>query len=181
MAKEMMNLFAVPVCKSSIERGFTDTELQFFENELKDTLPTVGNYASRNKRVLESPEMAGLKTIIQNNLDDYFKAVYNSTNKVRLKITQSWLAASRKGDSHHTHSHPNSVVSGVCYIKMASQDGITIKYTGEQLNQSDLDVWETIVNLARDQPLGACDSKGARVNLLLELRRAVLEVVRLLL
>lgn len=37
---------------------------------------------------------------------------------------------------------------------LASQDGIVVKYTGEQLNQSDLDVWETIVHLARDQPLG---------------------------
>ena len=37
---------------------------------------------------------------------------------------------------------------------LASQDGIVIKYTGEQLNQSDLDVWETIVHLAREQPLG---------------------------
>jgi hypothetical protein len=43
------------------------------------------------------------------------------------------------------------------YLKeqvLASQDGITIKFTGEQLNQADLDVWETIVHLARDQPLG---------------------------
>lgn len=37
---------------------------------------------------------------------------------------------------------------------LASQDGITVKYTGEQLNQADLDVWETIVHLAREQPLG---------------------------
>lgn len=37
---------------------------------------------------------------------------------------------------------------------LASQDGITIRYTGEQLNQTDLDVWETIVHLAREQPLG---------------------------
>jgi hypothetical protein len=37
---------------------------------------------------------------------------------------------------------------------LASQDGIVIKYTGEQLNQADLDVWETIVHLAREQPLG---------------------------
>ena len=36
---------------------------------------------------------------------------------------------------------------------LASQDGIVIKYTGEQLNQADLDVWETIVHLAREQPL----------------------------
>jgi hypothetical protein len=44
------------------------------------------------------------------------------------------------------------------YIKetvLASQDGITVKFTGgEQLNQSDLDVCEAIVHLAREQPLG---------------------------
>lgn len=43
------------------------------------------------------------------------------------------------------------------YIKeavLASQDGITVKFTGEQLNQTDLDVWETIVHMAREQPLG---------------------------
>jgi hypothetical protein len=38
-----------------------------------------------------------------------------------------------------------------------SQKGITIKFTGEQLNQSDLDVWEALINLAREHPLGnAC-------------------------
>ena len=37
---------------------------------------------------------------------------------------------------------------------LASQDGIKVKFTGEQLNQADLDVWETIVHLAREQPLG---------------------------
>lgn len=37
---------------------------------------------------------------------------------------------------------------------LASQDGITVKFTGEQLNQADLDVWETIVHLAREHPLG---------------------------
>lgn len=41
---------------------------------------------------------------------------------------------------------------------LASQDGITIKFTGEQLTQADLDVWETIVHLAREQPLGSVAS-----------------------
>jgi hypothetical protein len=43
------------------------------------------------------------------------------------------------------------------YMKEAvlfSQQGITIKYTGEQLNQEDLDVWEAISHLARQHPLG---------------------------
>lgn len=35
-----------------------------------------------------------------------------------------------------------------------SQQGITIKYTGEQLNQEDLTLWETLVHLAKEHPLG---------------------------
>jgi hypothetical protein len=37
---------------------------------------------------------------------------------------------------------------------LASQAGITVKFTGEQLNQEDLTVWETLVHLARQHPLG---------------------------
>jgi TrfA protein len=37
---------------------------------------------------------------------------------------------------------------------LASQQGITVKFTGEQLNQEDLTIWETLVHLARKHPLG---------------------------
>lgn len=37
---------------------------------------------------------------------------------------------------------------------LATVSGIEIRFTGWQLNQSDLDVWETIVHLARRQPYG---------------------------
>jgi hypothetical protein len=39
-------------------------------------------------------------------------------------------------------------------VTLASQDGITVKYTGQQLNQEDLTLWETLVHLAKDHPLG---------------------------
>jgi len=35
-----------------------------------------------------------------------------------------------------------------------SQKGITIKFRGQQLNQEDLTLWETLVHLARQHPLG---------------------------
>ena len=35
-----------------------------------------------------------------------------------------------------------------------SQAGITIKYTGQQLNQEDLTLWETLVHMAKGHPLG---------------------------
>jgi hypothetical protein len=39
-------------------------------------------------------------------------------------------------------------------VTLASQDGITVKFTGEQLNQEDLTLWETLVHLAKKHPLG---------------------------
>lgn len=39
-----------------------------------------------------------------------------------------------------------------------SQQGITVKFTGEQLNQEDMTVWLALVDLAREHPLGnECD------------------------
>ena len=40
-------------------------------------------------------------------------------------------------------------------ILIASQKGFTIRYTGKQLTQSDLDVWEEALHLSRQQPLGS--------------------------
>lgn len=37
---------------------------------------------------------------------------------------------------------------------LASQKDISVKFTGEQLNQEDLTVWETLAHLARRHPLG---------------------------
>ena len=39
-------------------------------------------------------------------------------------------------------------------VTIASQEGITVKFTGMQLNQDDLTVWETLVHLAKQHPLG---------------------------
>lgn len=43
------------------------------------------------------------------------------------------------------------------YLKeavLASSKDVIVKFTGEQLNQEDLTVWETLVHLARSNPLG---------------------------
>jgi hypothetical protein len=37
---------------------------------------------------------------------------------------------------------------------LGSVQGVAVRYTGEQLDQSDLDVWEQAVHLARRHPLG---------------------------
>ena len=133
MKPEMINLFAVPVAKSPIGRNYTDSELKYIESQLKRPSKAIDNYASPNKNVLAHDELKDLQTIIQQHLDNYFKAVYNTSNNVALQITQSWLTLSRKGESHHSHTHPNSVVSGVLYVNVAGNDGINFYRNEENL------------------------------------------------
>lgn len=124
MKHEMMNLFAVPLYVSSLERQFSEAELKFFERQLRDCYPAVANFSTNNKQLLDDPAMAGIRGIVQKNLDKYLEVVFNTSNDVRLLITQSWLALTRKGQVHHEHTHPNSVASGVLYINLAENDGI---------------------------------------------------------
>jgi len=133
MKPEMINLFAVPVAKSPIGRNYTDSELKYIESQLERPSKAIDNYASPNKNVLAHNELKDLQTIIQQHLDSYFKAVYNTSNNVALQITQSWLTLSRKGESHHSHTHPNSVVSGVLYVNVAGNDGINFYRNEENL------------------------------------------------
>lgn len=125
MEHQMMNMFAVPLYKAALGRGFTGEEMQFFQRELSSPVLAISNYASHNKKVLDAPVMQDIRAVLQSHLDQFFSITFNSSNKVSLQITQSWLTRSQKGDSHHTHTHPNSVVSGVLYINLAPKDGIS--------------------------------------------------------
>lgn len=124
MEHQMMNMFAVPLYRASLGRAFSDEEMQFFKTELSDPVQAISNYASKNKKVLNAGPMQSIRAALQSHLNQFFKITFNTTNNVSLQITQSWLTRSQQGDAHHTHTHPNSVISGVLYINLAPRDGI---------------------------------------------------------
>lgn len=124
MKSEMMNLFATPLYRGSLDRQFSEVETDFIRESLKDPVMAIGNRSSRNKFVLDAAPMQGIREILQANLDNYFRIVFDTSNNTTLRITQSWFTQSRRGDSHHPHTHPNSIASGVLYINLANEDGI---------------------------------------------------------
>jgi uncharacterized protein (TIGR02466 family) len=124
MDHQMMNMFAVPLYRSALKRSFTEEEIRFFQSELRDPVLSISNSSSKNKNILSAEIMQDIRAVLQENLDNFFKIVFNTSNDVQLKITQSWLTSSVKGQSHHAHTHPNSIVSGVLYINLAPHDGI---------------------------------------------------------
>ena len=71
------------------------------------------NRQSKDTFILDNPELKGIRTFIQEKLDYYANKIYNFSEK--LVITQSWLNKNGKGELHHKHHHPNSIISGVWY------------------------------------------------------------------
>lgn len=137
MSYELMNLFAVPVYKAPLGRDFHAEELEYFNSQLLSPVQAIANFSSQNKYVLNSPQLGELRKLAESHLEQYFKTVYDTSNDARLVITQSWLAMTGKGGSHHTHSHPNSIASGVIYINLAKRDGINF-YRDEDRQWFDL-------------------------------------------
>ena len=113
----IQNIFPTPVMFGEMGRAYTKEELTLFKQQQSKTTKNTGNIHTTNTYILNQPAMAGIKSI----LDEYVKEYYTNImcvnmNKVSPYITQSWINYTKSGEHHHRHAHPNSLVSGVLYI-----------------------------------------------------------------
>jgi hypothetical protein len=61
---------------------------------------------------------------IQESINSYFETIIAPSKQANLYITQSWVNYSNKGQWHHAHEHPNSILSGVFYAQATEKDKI---------------------------------------------------------
>ena len=102
--------------------------------------------------------MKTTETNLQNQLDRLQKKVDERSLLKDLKLPD-WPDTKRGTPNSFLRSALFSAIQSKdrVFLKnavLASQEGFTVKFTGEQLNQEDLTLWETLVHLAKDQPLG---------------------------
>lgn len=119
-------LFPTPVGISKIQRDLTENEKTFLLNQ--ETYPNTGNLSSLDTYILNKPELSDLKSVIQQNLNEYFDSVYKPQNDVEIYVTQSWVNYTRPNEFHHRHNHANSLISGVFYIDVEYQKDKIIFY-----------------------------------------------------
>ena len=114
MKSTVYPLFAYPVVACAPLYGFSADERVFIENlEMIDNL---GNRMSRNDRILESDELAGLRKYIEEQVGFYKAGLLRMKDDNEIYITQSWANRADAGQFHQKHKHPNSVISGVMYL-----------------------------------------------------------------
>ena len=124
----LMQLFPTPVMICPYPVDYTK-ELEWINNQecRKENKGGDGgngpkihyNRQSEDTFVLDRPELANIRSFIEAKLHEFVTKIYASTDK--LVITQSWLNKSKKGESHHEHVHPNSIISGVWYPQIHEQ------------------------------------------------------------
>ena len=116
MKDEIIQLFPVPVLVCPYTRDYSK-ELEWIKNlEYKESgKKGISHYNRQSEEtfVLDKPELKKIRTFIDTKLNQFVSKVYGSNQK--LVITQSWVNRNGKGESHHEHVHPNSIVSGVWY------------------------------------------------------------------
>tara|TARA_Y100000022_G_scaffold98752_1_gene85173 strand:+ start:85 stop:678 length:594 start_codon:yes stop_codon:yes gene_type:complete len=72
---------------------------------------------SFDKHVLNEDMFSDIKLFIEKHIEKYvYETMGKNPRLQKLTITQSWLNKIEDDDERPTHSHPNSVISGVFYI-----------------------------------------------------------------
>lgn len=122
------NLFPTPVGSYSLDYKLSKKELKFLLEQPQRS--NMGNTTSIDNKILNNKELAAFKKALEIKMNLFFHEVYNPKHEVGLRITQSWVNYTKKGEYHHKHRHPNSFVSGVYYIESTIEDKIFF-YNGD--------------------------------------------------
>ena len=111
---ELLMVFPTPVQIYKYENSI-EKELKHIEGvEWKQQVSNY-NFKSKDTYLSEHEELKDIVSFFKECIDDYCNTIVNSEQ--RLVITQLWANRNPKGSKHHEHVHPNSILSGVFYLR----------------------------------------------------------------
>lgn len=126
------NLFPTAVGAFELGRDLSKLEQKFLFN--LESHSNTGNTVSTNNYVLRDKRLSSLGSFFNNSLQEYIQTTLSLKDEVSLNVTQSWVNYTKKGQFHHKHAHPNSIISGVFYIQ-AVKDIDKIYFFNENYKQ----------------------------------------------
>ena len=158
----LSELFAIPLMEFQYDE-ISEQDHQEIKEILQDTTQNVYNKTSKETYVLDK-HLPKLREFFETCIKTYVEKViigdeYNQ-EKLDFQITQSWVNLTQTGQSHHIHTHANSFISGVFYIKAnSSLDNITfvndimcsqiLEFEAKKFNQFNSSTWSLPVLTGR--------------------------------
>ena len=114
MKEELLQIFPTPVLITKYG-GDLSKELKYVDDlPYKEQKANV-NFKSQDTYLMEIEELKSIKDFFYESLNKYTTNISQSNQ--RLVITQCWANKNPPGSKHHEHVHPNSIISGVFYLK----------------------------------------------------------------
>tara|TARA_B100000965_G_C19537488_1_gene734063 strand:- start:207 stop:974 length:768 start_codon:yes stop_codon:yes gene_type:complete len=115
---DVVQLFPTPVliCPCPFEYGVELEWIKQQDTRKKNKNSETGQHFNRQSEdtfILDKPELSRVRQFIELKVKEFVVNIMGSDSE--MVITQSWLNKSGKGESHHEHKHPNSMISGVWY------------------------------------------------------------------
>jgi len=114
MKEELLQIFPTPVLITKYE-GDLSKELKYVDYLPYKEQKSNANFKSKDTYLMEIEELKSIKDFFYESLNKYTKNISQSDQ--RLVVTQCWANKNPPGSKHHEHVHPNSILSGVFYLK----------------------------------------------------------------
>ena len=150
---------ALPISTEATDFRLNKDEFEFIMNKNKYRDPTSMNNRgvklSEDTDLLNHESMKRVKEFIISKVLDFKDNVLEIEDKFRM--TQSWATINNKGDSHHEHNHPNTILSCLYYAQASSgdfciklpqsriQEGFNFSYKIKQQNSFNSAIWSCTV------------------------------------
>lgn len=98
----------------------------------REGYPGYTSYASLDDLPDRAPAFSDLVTVLDKMAYDFAAGLHWDLGKARLKCDSFWINILGEGGHHSGHIHPNSVLSGTCYITVPNGAG-RIKFEDPRL------------------------------------------------
>ena len=98
----------------------------------REGYPGYTSYASLDDLPTRAPAFSNLVTVLDKMAHEFAERLHWDLGKARLQCDSLWINILGEGGHHSGHIHPNSVISGTCYITMPEGAG-RIKYEDPRL------------------------------------------------
>ena len=136
---EVNGFFPIPVARYTYPDELNDIEIQRINKELDiglDDSDEIKSHGSIDNYVLDIAELQNIKEFCVDAIHHFAYGLLDITSKTKFYITQSWLNVATIGGESKTHTHPNSIFSGVFYVKTSDEDKIMFTHPSPQMSST---------------------------------------------
>ena len=113
-------LFPTPIYNSKVELTSELTLLKSMEFK-----KSAQNYVETtlNQNLLNAPAFSALKSQVDSHVETYVRECLHINSKQKFRMIKSWGVRTQESEESGSHSHGNSIFSGVVYLQTPENSG----------------------------------------------------------